>query len=197
MYYNLYMYSAIILSAGQSTRFGSPKALATINNTTSIEHIQHKLLISNIAEIIVVLGHNHEVIIPHLLPDAKVRMIYNAEHLKGQFSSIQCGMRECSDNTDGALIWPIDCPWIQSATAVELIRTSNGNTIDILIPTYQGKNGHPPLIPRSLFEKILRSPLDSRLNHFIKKMPHSHIEINDPGIIKSFNTPEELKEFSS
>ena len=50
------MISCILLSAGFSRRFGSPKALALINGVTVIEQLQNILVRSQVGETVVVLG---------------------------------------------------------------------------------------------------------------------------------------------
>lgn len=197
MLYNCVMFTAIILSAGKSQRFGSPKALATINNTTAIEFIQHKLLNSIIDEVIIVLGHRPEVISPYVMKHAKVKVVTNNVYLSGQLSTIQCGLSSCHKDSTAALIWPVDCPLISADTLLRLISVHQQNGLSCIIPSYQGVKGHPPLIPASLYKKISNSLSDIGLNAILKQHEAMTIEINDPGIIKSFNTPKEFQDLNN
>ncbi len=54
--YNIPMVTCILLSAGSSQRFGSPKALAELYDETVLEHLQKMLLATQVGEIIIVLG---------------------------------------------------------------------------------------------------------------------------------------------
>ena len=62
------MISCILLSAGLSSRFGSPKALAKLpDGQTVIEKIQNQLLSIPESELIIVLGHAKTQILPLVL----------------------------------------------------------------------------------------------------------------------------------
>ena len=54
--------SAIILSAGESSRMGSPKALLKIGESTFLEKIYKNLFICHFHEIIVLLGKDNDII---------------------------------------------------------------------------------------------------------------------------------------
>ena len=69
------MISCILLSAGYSSRFGSPKALAKLNGQTIIEQLQKILVASILDEIIVVLGAFAEDIKSYLLKHKKIKLV--------------------------------------------------------------------------------------------------------------------------
>ncbi len=186
------MITAILLSAGESIRFGSPKALAHLNNTTAIEHIQQKLLISCVDEIVIVLGAHQPRITPFILNHKKIKVVYNNDYKLGQISSIQCGLKACL-NSDAVLIWPVDCPMILSSTVDLIAAAFQESHTQIIIPTHHGKRGHPPLLAKSLYQDILTIPTTQGLNILFKNHSNLLIEIEDQGIVESFNTPEELQ----
>jgi len=66
------MISCVILSAGISSRFGSPKALAALNGANVIEHHQNILLKTQINEIIIVLGAFSGAIDPYILDSERI-----------------------------------------------------------------------------------------------------------------------------
>ena len=74
-----------------------------------------------------------------------------------------------------------------------IIEQFNKNTPDILIPTYQHKKGHPPIIHQRLKTKVLDLSRDLGLNSLFIGHPPQTLEIDDAGIIKSFNTPQEFE----
>ncbi len=190
------MISTVILSAGQSRRFGSPKALATINNTTAIEFIQHKLLNSPVDEIIVVLGHQPEVITPHIIKNLKIKVVHNTDYEMGQLSSIKCGLGACSNDSSAAFVWPVDCPFISLTTIATLVNKHEQNLSKNIIPTNQGRKGHPPLLTAEQYKDIFNTPIEHGLNNLLNENNSILVEINDNGILKTFNTPEELKKLN-
>lgn len=186
------MISCILLSAGLSERFGSPKALACISGNTVIQHLQHTLLQSSCDEIIVVLGAHAHQIQPSIFIHSRIRIVYNKDYNFGQTSSVQAGWREADKSSTGVMFFPVDCPLVQASSIDKIIQHFKTQDPDILVPTYQDKKGHPPVFHQRLRAKTLDLPMDLGLNSLFAEHPPQTIEINDPGIIKSFNTPQEL-----
>ena len=70
--------TGILLAAGMSTRMGRPKQLLPFKNETVIETVISTLLASSLDEVLVVLGHKHELIyqkIEAVLGNKKLRII--------------------------------------------------------------------------------------------------------------------------
>ena len=191
------MISCILLSAGLSERFGSPKALAHIWDCTVIQYVQKTLLQSSCDEIIVVLGaHAHE-IQPSIFIHNRIRVVYNKDYNFGQTSSVLVGCREANNSSSGIMFLPVDCPLVQASSFSTIIDDFQKHDPDILIPTYKNKKGHPPIFHQRLKSKILDLSMDKGLNSLFVDHPPQTIEINDSGIVKSFNSPEELKRITS
>ena len=195
--YNGPMITCILLSAGLSERFGSPKALACIAGTTVIQHLQNTLLQSSCDEIIVVLGAFHKEILPSIFIHSRIRVVYNKDYYFGQVSSIQAGWREANNSSTGLMFLPVDCPLVQSSSIDKIIYQFKKYDPDILVPSYRNKKGHPPIFHQRLKSKVLNLPMDLGLNSLFTDHPPQTIEINDPGIVKSFNTPQEFEEIIS
>ena len=187
------MITCILLSAGLSERFGSPKALASLNGISVIGHIQNTLLESHCDEIIVVLGAHAQLIRTSIFNHKRIRVVYNKHYNFGQTSSVQAGWIEADRSTEGVLLLPVDCPLVQASSINMIVDHFNGNDIDILIPAYKNKKGHPPIFNQRLKSPVLDLPMNQGLNALFAFHPPRTLEINDPGIIKSFNTPEEFE----
>lgn len=187
------MITCILLAAGLSERFGSPKALANISGNTVIGHVQNKLLESCCDQIIVVLGAHADKIQPSIFIHSRIRVVYNKDYYFGQASSVQAGWREADDQAEGIMFLPVDCPLVQSSSIDRVIDHFKKHAPDILIPCYQNKKGHPPIFHQLLKSKVLNIPRDLGLNSLFAEHPPQTVEINDPGIIQSFNTPQEFE----
>ncbi len=191
------MISAILLSAGLSQRFGSPKALAQIGpqEKNVISLLQDTLINSAVDEIIVVLGDRADEIKPYLLNHTKLKVVYNKDYKLGQTSSFKTGLREISGATHGIMLFPIDCPLIKKQTINTLIDCFVKENPFILIPVYESRKGHPPIFNISLKDEILGMADNVGLNVFQTQHQNSTMlyEIEDAGILQSFNTPEEFE----
>ncbi len=192
--YNVDMISCILLAAGLSSRFGSPKALSSLQGKPIIERIQRVIIDSHVSELIVVLGAFAEEIKPFLLKHKKINVVYNKDFHLGQTSSFKSGLRTLSDDIEGIMLLPVDYPLIKKEILDCLAEEFSKTKPLVLIPTYQGKKGHPPIFNNCLKEKLLK--LDDSLGvNTITGLYANRIkflDVSDSGIIKTFNTREEF-----
>jgi CTP:molybdopterin cytidylyltransferase MocA len=188
------MMSCILLAAGSSKRFGSSKALAELDGTPVIERIQQTLIASSVGEIIVVLGDHVEAIKPHLLKHNKIKFVHNKDYNLGQTSSFKVGLEALNKDSQGIMLWPVDCPLMKVQTINLLVSTFFSQKPRILIPTFQKIKGHPPVFDAGLKRAFLK--LDHSVG--INTVEHEHASeivlfpVDDPGVVQSFNTPEEF-----
>ena len=187
------MISCVLLTAGESLRFGSPKALADINHLKAIEFLQQKLIESLTDEIIVVTGAHETLIKPYVFNHSKVRLVHNKDYKIGQTSSFQTALRSVDQNSSGFMLLPIDCPFVSTKTINDLRSTFQQKNPAILMPSYQGKHGHPPVFHQRIKKDILNLSTDKGLNSLFTQYQAQILELDDPGIIQTFNTKEELE----
>ena len=191
------MTTCILLSAGESQRFGSPKALARTSQHTAIEDLQNALINSIADDIIVVLGAHLDTIKPHVFNHKKVRIVYNKDYKLGQTSSFQAGLSAVGDKASAVLLVPVDCPFIRTDTIDTLIHHFKQNNPSILVPAYKNKRGHPPVFNISLKNDILALAPSVGLNSLFQRHTPRVLEMDDPGIILTFNTPGELAQIKN
>lgn len=193
------MISCLLLSAGFSSRFGSPKALALLDRQTLIEHLQELLLTTQLYEIIIVLGHDAEQIKPFLFKHRKIKVVYNKDYKFGQTSSFKCGIKEVVAPATGVLLFPVDYPLIKKETIDALITYFDERKPVALIPSYDDRKGHPPIFNIQLKNEFQN--LEDVLG--VNTVIHRHIDevavlpVDDPGVIKSFNTKEEFEQLKA
>ncbi len=190
------MISCLLLAAGLSSRFGSPKALAGISGKPAIVILQEKLTASCVDAITIVLGAHCEVIKPHLLNHKKIATVYNKDYLLGQTSSFQAGLRYLPQKTTGIMLLPVDYPFIEQKTFDQLVDSFVSQSPLFLIPTYKRQKGHPPIFSITLKPKFLKLNQSQGINSVIWKNQSSGVffPVDDPGVVKNFNTREELSQ---
>jgi molybdenum cofactor cytidylyltransferase len=189
------MMSLILLAAGESFRFGSPKALAEYQGRRIIENLQRTLLASKLDEIIVVLGAHCDQIKPHVLNHKKIKVVYNKDHKFGQTSSVKTGLNAISPTTEATGLLPVDFPCVKTETIDRLIDVFIKIKPAILIPTCGGKKGHPPFFHNKLTPQFLSLPDDHGVNTAVRQHVKEIVllPVSDLGVLLSFNTPEELE----
>jgi molybdenum cofactor cytidylyltransferase len=189
------MFSLILLSAGLSSRFGSSKALAVWDQKPLVAYLLEALVKTNLDEIIVVLGAHADQIKPVLLKHNKIKVVYNKDYKFGQTSSFKAGLRAVSSEAIAVGLLPVDCPLIKVNTVNDLLREWSAHNPLLLIPSHHGTKGHPPFFSNSLKNEILELSDDVGLNtisHRYKEETRC-CDVDDEGVLLSFNTPEEFQ----
>lgn len=108
---------------------------------------------------------------------------------KGQFSSIQAGLLPLySRDWAGAFVLPVDVP-VPKPEVWESLVAALKPGVSAVIPTYQGRGGHPVLLSRDLCSKILEcDPAHSRLDVLLRQSENVvRIEVADSQIVKNMN----------
>ncbi len=187
------MIVAVVLSAGESSRMGRPKALLPIDGETFIERIVGALKKSGIERILVVLGFNAEEMrgqIEHL----PVEILVNRDYHEGQLSSLQTALRFLQGEKDcqAALVHLVDHPYLKAAVVNQMIDRYRESKSPIVIPKYRGKRGHPVLFDRSLFAELLAAPLDQGAKFVVNAHRDETLELetDDIGVTLDIDTPE-------
>lgn len=184
----------IVPAAGAAERFGSAKLLADVGGAPLLERTIRALLDGGVERVVVVLGPEGAPIregIP-VLGDARVSVGVNEHPENGMFSSIQAGLRV--GEGDPILVLPGDMPYVDKATVASLLR-SYRERATITSPKYQGKRGHPVVIPGKYREEILRAERSVTLHEVIKAHLAERVDMDvyDRGIVRDVDVPSDLE----
>ena len=161
---------AVILAAGASSRMGRDKALlpwppAEPGASAPVEGTLLSAAILALQPftqaVIVVASRNAEHLAP-IVARHGASMALNPDPDRGQFSSIQVGLRAVLDcGCDAAMLTPVDCPPMSAAT-LALLRESFLSALArgmwAVAPENDGRRGHPLLASRQLIEAYLAAP---------------------------------------
>ncbi len=198
-------FCGVILAAGESSRMGRDKALLPwppqgptprIARTETFLSANIHLLEAHTDMVLVVAGKNAPNLAP-LVYASSASLIVNPAPERGQFSSLQVGLREVLNRgRDAAVITLVDRPPVKSATLTQL-RTAFIDAAPkgqwAVIPQYGEKHGHPVLIGREMIEAFLRAPATASA----REIEHQHQErivyiiVDDPHATLNVDTPED------
>ena len=147
--------SAIILAAGASTRFGSPKQLLDWRGQPLLRHVIMQTLAAPVSEIIVVLGA-HAARISPVVQGLPVVLARNPRWQAGLSGSVALGLRALRSPADAALFLLADQPEISAELMARLITAFAESRAPIVAPRVAGRRGNPALFARELFPELMQ-----------------------------------------
>jgi molybdenum cofactor cytidylyltransferase len=196
-------FAGLILAAGDSSRMGRDKALlpwppsaaGTVPSTETFLSAIIRLFLRTTDFVLVVAGKNDSVLAPVVYAHG-ASLVVNPDPSRGQFSSLQVGLREVLNRgRDAAMITLVDRPPVKPATIQRLhhaFETSPQNTWTV-VPEFSGKHGHPYLVGREMIEEFLRVSATSSARD-VEHQHRQHVQyfaVDDPLVVVNINTPED------
>ena len=185
------MISAILLAAGQSKRMnGENKLTKEIQGIPLIKLSVKNILASSINELIIVLGHQKEIIEKLIDKNKKIKFVFNKNFENGMASSIKTGLNNLSEKTEAFFICLADMPMVNHDIYNRLIKSKDNK--EIIVPTYKGQQGNPVLFDKSMKEKVLdiKGDVGAKKILELNKDKILNLEINDQSITKGFDTQD-------
>lgn len=188
------MLKGLIPAAGYSSRMGEFKPLISAGGKSLLERVISSLKQGGVEEVYVVTGYRAEEV-----EEESRRLgcmtVHNSLYSEGMFSSVQAGVRAMGV-FDGAFFFlPGDIPLVRSSTILYLARSFSEED-QILVPSFRGRKGHPPLISGKLCHAIASYGGDRGLRGFMDTIQGGVriCQVADRGVLKDADTPEDLKE---
>ena len=196
-------FAGVILAAGESSRMGRDKALlpwppAIAEETSSRDTLLSAAIrsLSTSTDFTVVVAGKNEAALARIVYASGASLVVNPDPARGQFSSLQVGLREVLNRgRDAAIVTLVDRPPVRSATILRLrdAFATAGQNIWAVVPDFSGKHGHPYLVGREMIEAFLRQPATS----IARDIEHQHqaqilyVPVDDPFVALNVNTPED------
>lgn len=201
-------FAGVVLAAGESSRMGRDKALlpwppASATAVPSADLAPRDTFLSAAIQslslstdfIVVVVGNNEPSLTPVVYANGAFLAI-NPDPERGQFSSLQVGLREVlTRGRDAAMITLVDRP-PASRDSVQLLREAfeaAPQSIWAVVPEHSGKHGHPFIAGRDLMELFLRAPATASARGLMHQNESriQYVPVSDPAVAMNINTPEE------
>jgi CTP:molybdopterin cytidylyltransferase MocA len=131
---------AVVLAAGASTRFGSPK------QRVLLEPVLERVRGSSVDGVLVVLGaHDLEVSAP---------VVRCGEWERGPGASLRCGLHALPETAKAAVVVLGDGPDLNPKAIDRVIAAWRAQPAEVVAATYGGVRLHPVLIARSAWNRI-------------------------------------------
>ena len=174
----------VVLAAGLSSRSRRYKMTLPLGDRTVLERTIEGM-VPFVDRVIVVLGSRAERLRALLAGHRSVSLVYNERYREGMFSSVRAGVAQV--NAARFFLLPGDQPLIAPQVYARLLAVQDA----VVIPTYQGRKGHPVLLQRDLVSQILAMPAEATLRDAIERSGYTAVAVEDEGILLDLDTAKD------
>ena len=184
----------VVLAAGESRRMGRLKALLPFGPHTVIEQVLQPLLQADLAAVTVVLGYR-AADIAAVLDGLPVQLLHNPQYQHGMTTSVQVALRDITPIPEAYLLALVDQPHLRLDLIQQLLAAFAHTRKGLVIPTYEGKRGHPIILSAAYRQDVLALGLDQGLNVVTRGHPDDTLEVpvSSDDILRDMDYPEEYE----
>jgi molybdenum cofactor cytidylyltransferase len=167
----------LVLAAGAGTRFGGDKQLAELDGRPLLEHALRTLAAAPVDSRVVVLGAGAEQVLARIdLHGAKA--VTCERWQQGQSASFVCGLAEL-EACEAIIVLLGDQPRV-SSEAVRRVLGARGDAPAVRA-SYGGLPGHPVVIERELFGRLLDVTGDHGARNLLRRVGTREVPCDDLG----------------
>ena len=181
--------TALVLAAGASSRMGTCKLLQPIGGEPALRVAVGRLREAGVTEITVVTGYHGDRIAPEA-HSLGCRTVANPAPERGMLSSVQCGIAAQEPHVEGVFLLPGDTPLVKART-YQVLANRFREGVDLLVPSFGGRPGHPPVIGRRHFGGILgwQGPMGLKGYFDSLPVPPERVPVADQATLMDMDTP--------
>ena len=184
----------LILAAGSSSRFGSPKQLIRFNGKTLLHHVIDEAKNAQPIAVVVVTGANTSTI-SSSIEDSTIKLVYNKDWEKGMASGIVAGVNAIKDmdnSIEKIIIAVCDQPFVSTALFTQLDQAQQETGKSIVASAYGNTMGTPVLFTRRYFDELIGLKGDTGAKKVLKEHSEEVTTIEFPKGIIDIDTQEDL-----
>ena len=186
------IWSAIVLAAGQSSRFGGGKLRAVYQEKPVLDWVLDAALACPVSEVVVVWGSDQQ-IGANLPIDGRIRGVWAKDHALGMGASLGEGLRALNPQSQGVFVFLGDMPRVPISLVSHLIAAIGQGAL-AAAPVFAGRRGHPVLISAALFDQIGRLRGDQGAGKILDQLGEklALIKAPDDGCLFDIDRPGDL-----
>ena len=169
---------AVVLAAGASRRFGTPKQLLQFRGSKLLCHAVYAATNGGCAPVIVVEGALGN--LAKELSDTRVEVVRNPEWERGIGTSVRTGVNYLlgqSADVHGVVVLTCDQPLIDAGVIAALLMTAAHSGIGIIASRYANTLGIPAYFSRNYFDALRNLADDAGAKSIILSHPEDVVEV--------------------
>ncbi|HEY3504698.1 MAG TPA: nucleotidyltransferase family protein [Actinocatenispora sp.] len=137
--------AGLVLAAGAGRRYGTPKALVTLDGSLLVERAARTLAAGGCDPVTVVLGAAADDVLARA-DLGPVRPVRNPDWATGMGSSLRAGLAALPAGCDAVLVLLVDTPHVTAGAVARLRAVAAPDAL--AAASYAGRRGHPVLLGR-------------------------------------------------
>jgi len=186
------MISAIVLAAGRSRRMGTQKLLLPLRGKPMIAIVVDELLRGRVDRVIVVTSEAGDGVIDAL---AGRNVCHVTTPRDEMLASVRRGLTALDEDCEGVVLALGDQPDISADVVTRLVHFFQSGARGIVVPTHQGRRGHPLVFASRYRNEILTRFDGIGLRGLLAAHPQDvrEIEMGAEGILRDIDTPDDYR----
>lgn len=183
----------ILLAGGRGTRFdpsGSrDKLRQVLPEGEAVAVATARNMLAALPTVIAVVRHDNQEL-ARALQQAGCMVSPCNDSGQGMAASLVHGLKQAK-NAAGWIIALADMPYVTDST-ITALRDALAGGADIAAPVWNGKRGNPVGFGRRHLDALLQLRGDEGARTLLKAFPMVEVPVNDPGIRRDIDTPDDL-----
>ena len=177
-----------MLAAGAGTRFGEPKAGALLpSGERFLDAVVRVAADAGAHPVVAVVPPGFDVPGP-------ARGVGNPDSGGEQVASIRLGLAALANSpVEGVLVWPVDHPFVLMESVLAVIDGHRRTQAPIVIPTYEGRRGHPAFFARVTWPDLMTVASGGARSVLRTYASQVHeLPVPDPGVVLDIDTRSDM-----
>jgi molybdenum cofactor cytidylyltransferase len=188
--------AAIILAAGEASRFGRPKQLLDYHGQPFIRNVVLAALAGTLSPVVVVTGAYAEPV-EAAIKDLPVIITRNEDWQDGQSSSMKVGLKCLPPGTGSVIFLLADQPQVSPPILRALIERHSTDLVPIVAPLVQGQRANPVLFDQVTFQQLNLLSGDIGGRAIFSKYPITYLPWHEERLLIDVDTLDDLAKLNN
>jgi molybdenum cofactor cytidylyltransferase len=185
-------HAAVVLAAGRSRRFGSPKPLLIVDGEPLVRRAVHAALATGPSRALVIVDVHATAIRTALEDLAGIEFVECGDDRMA--GSLRTGLLALDDRIDAALVVLTDQPGLTAAHLQRLVEAWRTRPTNAAASTYAGTRGVPAILPRSWFARLLGADAgDEGARALLRAAATDIHDVEAPDLAFDIDTPQDFQ----